>query len=187
MARADRLMTLVAVLAAASCGDDFGGDGGGDSDVDTDADSDTDTTPAGCDEGPEANGATFLAWLASQGYQETWDHEPAFDNRRPNIRDSPHGGPIEIFVNDCVSGTWEMGAEQYPAGAIVVLDGYSDSKQPARFVEYRINDEPGEAGWWWAGWDDTDVPIGEAGQDVGCHGCHSSGDDFVRAFTLDGV
>jgi hypothetical protein len=130
---------------------------------------------------PDATPEAVWAYLLLEDYRNTWAHEPAFDGPRPNFRGgNPHGATIEILVNDCVPATWGTGATRYPAGATIVLSG------SAQFVAYRATDAADEAGWWWAAFQAGGIPIGETGVVSTCFGCHSTGDDFVRAFTLEG-
>lgn len=173
-------MARAAWLAVVVCG--CGNSAVADGDADADSDSDT-STEIDCGERPEAQAPTIQTFLRDSDYEKTWPHEPA-GGRHPDLKNGPHGSPIEIFVRQCVADTWRTGAEQYPAGAMVVLDGYGKSAVPSVFVMYRTSDG---SPWWWAGWDEIGIPIGEAGTDVGCDGCHSTGDDFVRSFSLEGI
>lgn len=174
----------LAIVLFAGCGEKYTQS---DADSDSDSDTDSDAVPD-CGALPEATAEAVHAFLEADDYRNTWPHEPASDGIRPNIRDAPHGNPLEIFVRGCVEQTWGTDAEQYPPGALVVLRGYQAGDGVTwEYVMYRTSDAAGAPGWWWAVYDAGDHTIEEPGSLVSCYGCHSSGDDFVRAFTLDGV
>jgi len=179
MARAAWIAAALVAGCNAKVGDDTP-----DGDADSDSDSDSDTTIV-CGEMPAQDRAAVMQFLADSGYEDSWPHEPEFDGIHV-ASDGFHYTPIQILVRPCVAETWGTGAERYPAGAMIVLQQWA-SAPPGIYLMYRISDEAGAPGWWWAAQDRAGDPVGEAGTDVGCDGCHSTGDDFVRSFGLDGV
>jgi hypothetical protein len=137
---------------------------------------------AGCGSDPGDEGETertkqVWAELQTGGYR-TWDRAPGFDTRKPS--NAAHGNAVDIFVNDTVKDALAGGPiAAWPVGSVIVKDGYEGSA--LKFMAYMEKDANNT--WWWVEYRaNGDVVL--SGKPDGCTSCHSSGDDFVRAFSF---
>ena len=131
---------------------------------------------AGCGAG---EGKDFLEALRDADYQ-SFQTAPGYDTRQPSS--APHGGNVEIFIDATVVAALGMDSLQaWPDGSLIVKDGYNNAGDHVLLaaMEKRGTD------WFWAEYELPSERIIAAGFNEGiCTGCHSSGDDFVRAFSF---
>ncbi len=107
----------------------------------------------------------------------TWDRAPGFPGIEPSV--VSHGDQVEIFINDTLADALtQSGLTEWPEGSLIVKDGFKDGEPHiVAAMEKR------EDGWFWAEWDPNGKVLFSGAPRV-CTNCHSSGDDFVRAFGL---
>ena len=133
---------------------------------------------AGCRENDDPGGAEdLLVEMQEAGYR-SWARAPGYAGRVPS--DAPHSDAVEIFVNDVLEAALaEPGATKWPEGSIIVKDGYTDDGENnlVAIMEKRSD------GWYWAEYDGDGTAL-YSGAPAICTDCHSSGSDFVRAFSL---
>ncbi|NUO50335.1 MAG: hypothetical protein HOV80_15885 [Polyangiaceae bacterium] len=132
-----------------------------------------------CRENDDPAGAGDLLDQVQADNYRSWQRAPGYESRV--VSDAPHSDAVEIFVNDVVAGALaaEPGAIGWPVGSIVVKDGYTEDGE----LDLIAIMEKRDAGWYWAEYseDGTALYSGEPGI---CTDCHTSGSDFVRAFSL---
>jgi len=119
----------------------------------------------------------FWDKIHAQGYR-TWNRAPGYEVRRPSA--AAHGDSVDVYVNTVIVATLASGGNPsaWPQGSIIVKDGFQNGAQTlVAAMEKR------SGGWYWAEYE-TGGRILASGSPTGCTGCHSSGSDFVRAFTL---
>lgn len=105
-----------------------------------------------------------------------WARAPGYASRQGS--QGPHGGSVDIYVNDTVSQALATpGLPAWPDGSLIVKDGFQGEAQRLTAIMLKQGGE-----WQWAEYYDT----GEAfsGSVSVCSNCHHSGSDFVRAFAL---
>jgi hypothetical protein len=108
-----------------------------------------------------------------------FERAPGYDARTPS--NTAHSDAVDIYVNSVVSEAL-MGEAiaNWPVGSLIVKDGWDgDTLDLVAVMDKRA------AGWFYAEY--TDVEDGDAlysGKPDLCVDCHSSGEDFVRAFRL---
>lgn len=136
---------------------------------------------AACRDNAEGDAAAQLLDEVQQMQYRSWTRAPGYATRMPST--SPHGDEVDIFVNETVASA--LGAStvltSWPVGSIIVKDGYASSGE----LEVIALLSKEEEGWFWAEYDATGAPL-YSGAPAVCTGCHGSGDDFVRAFSLPG-
>jgi hypothetical protein len=131
---------------------------------------------AGCGDNQDDAGArALLKRVQSESYRE-WQRAPGYEARRSS--NAPHGGAVEIYVNDVVAEllALETPIDTWPIGSLIAKDGYSGGS-----LELTALMEKREDGWYWAEYDDDGDPAYSGHPDL-CIDCHRSGSDFVRAF-----
>lgn len=133
---------------------------------------------AGCgdDQRPQA-AAELWDRIHADGYRQ-WARAPGYEARRSS--DAPHGGAVDIYVNDVVAKALaaEGSLAAWPEGSLVVKDGFDgDSFELVAAMEKR------DGSWFWAEYDSEGSASHSGGPSV-CTDCHASGADFVRAFSL---
>lgn len=115
--------------------------------------------------------------LQDEGYAARWARAPGWEARRPSV--SSHGDEADVFVDPTLAqATTQAGLAAWPDGSLVVKDSYRDGA--LRLVAAM---EKRDGAWFFVEW----TASGEAkyaGQPGICTGCHASGDDMVRAFSL---
>lgn len=129
----------------------------------------------GCGDQADAQTRDLLSRVRADVYRE-WQRAPGYDRRRAS--NAPHGGSVDIYVNDVVAQTL-AGAEaldEWPVGSIIVKDGFDGADlQLVALMEKRSD------GWFWAEYA-ADGAAAYSGRPDICIDCHQSGDDYVRAF-----
>jgi hypothetical protein len=121
--------------------------------------------------------AVVWQWLQQQNYR-AWSRAPGHDTRQTSR--APHGGAVDIFVNPTVQAVLDakQTVTEWPLGSIIMKDGYNgDTLHLVAYMEKRSD------GWFWLEWDGQGKILFQ-GQPTLCTGCHSSGADFVRAFSF---
>lgn len=139
------------------------------------------STAAGCSRGQAEE---LLEQVRDDDYRSNYARAPGWpDPQQPGF--GPHGGFVDIYVNEVVSEAIEAGEPlgAWPEGSIIVKDGWEDADAEAlRYVA--IMEKRGGGEWFWAEYEEDDS-VAYAGLDLStCTGCHSSGEDQVRAFGL---
>jgi hypothetical protein len=130
----------------------------------------------GCGDNQDPEGAKQL-WQQIQTLEyRTWQRAPGYERRRGTS--APHGGQVDVYVNDVVSEALSVGEplQLWPQGSLIVKDGWDGSELELVAVMDKRAD-----GWFWAEYDgegDADY----SGRPEVCTDCHDSGDDYVRAF-----
>jgi hypothetical protein len=131
----------------------------------------------GCHDNQDPEGARAL-WNAvrADGYRD-WDRAPGYDERRSS--NAPHGGAVDIFVNDVVTEALaKTSLTEWPEDSLIVKDGYDGKMLDLVAVMEKRSD-----GWYWAEYDGGGETFYSGKPDL-CIDCHRSGDDFVRAFAF---
>ena len=125
-------------------------------------------------EDPES-AAVVWELIHVEGYR-AWERAPGYPGRHPS--NAPHGGSVEIFVNDTVAHALAADAGQsWPVGSLIVKDGFEDGDLALIAVMHKRVD-----GWFWAEYDAEGNPAYSGTPEL-CIDCHASGDDSVRAFS----
>jgi hypothetical protein len=129
------------------------------------------------DEGRTERTDTVWAELQKRTYQN-WDRAPGFEVRKPSR--TAHDDFVDIYINNTVKTALTGPAiTQWPQGSIIVKEGH-DSEN-LKIIAYMEKDQNNS--WWWVEYRaNGDVVL--SGKPNGCTSCHSSGDDFVRAFSF---
>jgi hypothetical protein len=124
---------------------------------------------------PEA-GTSLLDRVRNDRYT-TWQKAPGFEKRQPGT--GPHGDMIDVYVNPVVANALAGGpVSAWPEGSLIVKDGFEGGTH-----KYVAIMEKHADGWFWT----ETHPDGEvlaSGTPSLCTGCHSSGQDMVRSFSL---
>lgn len=121
--------------------------------------------------------AVVWSWLQQQNYK-AWTRAPGFATRQAS--NAPHGGAVDIFINAPIKQIIDnkTSVTEWPVGSIVVKDGYNGANLSlVAYMEKRSN------GWLWFEWNGSGTILYQ-GQPSICTGCHSSGADYVRAFSF---
>ncbi len=131
-----------------------------------------------CGDNQDPPGAGDL-WsrLESKSYR-SYRRAPGYESRRKS--NAPHGNEVEIFVNEAIGKTLDgpKGASTFPDGSLIVKEGYAGDTLELVAVMEKRNGE-----WYWAEYDASGAAK-YSGKPSVCINCHSSGSDFVRAFSL---
>ena len=132
----------------------------------------------GCGEDQEPERArAFWDRIQTEDYR-SWERAPGYPERSPSR--AAHGDMVDIYVNEVV--TQDLASptrlDEWSDGAVIVKDGYEDGE--LCFVA-AMSKEDGE--WFWVEYDGEGDTL-YSGQPNLCTGCHSLGDDSVRAFFL---
>ena len=133
---------------------------------------------AGCGDDQDPEGARAL-WRQIHALEyRQWQRAPGYERRRSS--DAPHGGAVDIYINDVVAEALAAGEplSEWPVGAMIVKDGFDGSD-----LELVAAMDKREDGWFWAEWDD-EGDADYSGRPDTCTDCHRSGDDHVRAFVF---
>jgi len=145
-----------------------------------DKDDDTGATAGG---DPDRERAEQL-WEDVQGYS-AWDQVAEWQVSE----DGTHGGYVKIWLNDDAFATVEAAAGgDMPDGAILFMEAYDGNifTSDLSYTVMQKDSTYGTSGWFWAkyGKEGTVNGGGSIYGDVSsCSGCHSSGQDYVRAIT----
>jgi hypothetical protein len=125
----------------------------------------------------DAGARRALASAEVQSYR-SWDRAPGWPGRTES--DAPHGGSVDIYVNDVIADALAVGEPlaAWPLGSMIVKDGWDGSDLELIALMEKRSD-----GWFYAEYDDERDPIYSGHPDV-CIDCHARGSDFVRAFRL---
>lgn len=117
-------------------------------------------------------------------YRNTYARAPGWAEVRQPSEGGPHGGFVDIYVNDVVEEALEDGRalERWPEGALIVKDGWADAAGSE--YEYLALMERREDGWFWAEYRGNGRLVSAGLNDSTCAGCHAAGQDSVRAFDL---
>jgi hypothetical protein len=134
--------------------------------------------PAGCGDDQDPEGAKDLLQRIRDDDYRSWTRAPGYAERKTSS--APHGDQVEIFVNDVVERALEGGEDAWPVGSIIAKDGYDDAGDLVLIAAM----EKLEDGWYWAEWDAETDEADYSGRPSVCIDCHSTGDDYVRAFGL---
>ncbi|MGB1277355.1 MAG: cytochrome P460 family protein, partial [Nannocystaceae bacterium] len=143
------------------------------------------TLTAACGDTKTGDGGNALLLKVQDMDYSSWERAPGY----PGIADSdaPHGGYVEIYINEVVAAALVPPAEgealtEWPVGSIIVKDGWEDAEGSDRSILAIM--EKREGGWYYEEYVGTneDSPKFAGDRIATCMGCHSSGADFVRAF-----
>lgn len=144
---------------------------------------------AGCDSAAseELPDNDLLLEVQKAKYRE-WDRGPGKDERTPSL--APHAGAVEVFINDVVAEALAnadgLGLKAWPEGSTVVLEGYVDV-ETTELAQLAIMQKH-HGVWRWEQYqgDELERPRFKGRPDV-CLGCHDTGQDFTRSFSLPKV
>jgi|GEM_PF-1400783 len=141
--------------------------------------------PSGADAGANSDsggsGGTVdpkAVWDKVGSKYRSWNRAPGFPKR--HISTSAHGDEVDMYVNDVVQKVFDEKKKitSWPVGSVIMKDGYKNGKlRLIAWMEKRAD------GWVWIEWDDKMKPLYQGRPSI-CTGCHSAGDDFVRAFSF---
>ena len=125
----------------------------------------------------DAGARQLLERVRGETYRE-WSRPPGWGSRTPS--NAPHGAEVDIYVNDPVAEVIATGdsGDVWPEGSTIVKDGWSGAQLELIAIMDKRSD-----GWYWAEYDRNGEPM-YSGHPATCTNCHSSGSDFVRAFSL---
>lgn len=135
---------------------------------------------AGCgssgDDQAPAEAAALWQRIHAERYREL-PRAPGYPGRTPSS--AAHGDSVDIYVNDKVQQALATpGLTAWPDGSLIVKDGWAGPS--LKFVAAM---EKRGGKWFWVEWDE-DGDAKYSGAPSLCTGCHASGSDFVRAFSL---
>jgi hypothetical protein len=135
---------------------------------------------AGCGDNQDPAGAQAL-WqsIHDQDYR-SFARAPGYEALRDS--NAPHGDRVIIYINALLAQTLaaRQPIEAWPEGSLIVKDGFDGSD-----LELVAVMEKRAAGWYWAEYA-ADGDASYSGSPDLCTSCHSSGDDYVRAFGFPG-
>jgi hypothetical protein len=133
---------------------------------------------SGCGDDQDPGGASALWSRIHNEKYGSWTRAPGYETRRTS--GAPHGGAVDIFVNDvgatALASTTSITA--WPEGTVIVKDGYDGSTRTIVAAMEKRKD-----GWFWAEWDGSGDSK-YSGKPSTCVDCHARGADYVRAFPL---
>jgi hypothetical protein len=133
---------------------------------------------AGCGDDQDPDGAREL-WtrIHAEGYRG-WTRAPGYESRRPSS--AAHGDSVDIYVNRVIASSLAAGQplSAWPDGSLIVKDGFDGGDLDL----VAVMEKRGSA-WFWAEYG-ADGSAHYSGSPDVCTGCHASGSDFVRAFSL---
>lgn len=136
---------------------------------------------SGCADNAEAE--TLLDDLQADDYRDNYSRAPGWEEP---LLDSfgPHGEYVDIYINDVLEAALdEQGLTQWPTGSLIVKDAWEDEAgEDLRYVA--VMEKRSDGSWFWAEYDASDEVVFAGIDEPTCVGCHSSGDDQVRAFEL---
>lgn len=133
----------------------------------------------GCQAEPDDEG--FFAELQALDYR-SFDRAPGYEQPR-HTSSAPHGGFVDIYVNDVVSEALAGGAiDAWPDGALVVKDGWGAATGDD--LRYLAAMEKRDGEWFWAEYRRGTELIYAGIAEPTCTRCHDAGSDGVLAFTL---
>ena len=124
--------------------------------------------------------------IQGDDYRNTYARAPGWEMERQPSEGGPHGGFVDIYVNDVVQDALDAGEaiDTWPEGSIIVKDGWN-SEQGGE-LEYLAFMERRESGWFWGEYRGNGRLVAAGLDDRRCAGCHAAGQDSVRAFELPG-
>jgi len=139
-----------------------------------------------CDSGaaPEEPDNELLVAVQEAKYTE-WTRAPGKEEREPTF--APHLGAVEVFINDVVvraiANEDGLGLKEWPEGSTIVLEGYVDI-ETSELAQVAIMQKY-HGSWRWELYEAEDLerPRFKGRPDV-CLGCHNTGQDFTRSFSL---
>ncbi len=118
-------------------------------------------------------------WGEIDGY-EAWTQLDPWVGEQASA-DGTHGATVQIWLNDAAAAliTAAAGGDM-PDGAAIVKEGYDDNGE-LQAITAMLK----EGGGWSWGRFDAEGAVSSAGDsaEASCAGCHSSGQDSLRAFT----
>ena len=125
----------------------------------------------------EAGARDLLGDIHAQGYRG-WERAPGWPARHAS--DGPHGGEVDIYVNEVVADALAAGEPlgTLPLGSVIAKDGWDGSELEHIAVMQKRSD-----GWFWAEYDGDGEPSYSGHPDV-CTDCHRRGGDFVLSFRV---
>ncbi len=139
----------------------------------------------GCGDTKTGDGGNGLLLKVRDMDYTSWERAPGYPGIE--VSDAPHGNYVEIYINDVLVEALVPPAEgeelsEWPVGSIIVKDGWTDIEATERDILAIM--EKREGGWYYEEYiGDNDQEPKFAGDRIStCMGCHSAGDDFVRAF-----
>lgn len=122
--------------------------------------------------------------LRDDDYRNTYARAPGWEDGRLPAEGGPHGGFIDLYINDVMQEAVAEGMpiERWPEGSIIVKDGWNRAEGGE--FEYLSFMERRDGGWFWGEYTGSGRFVSAGKNDSTCVGCHSSGEDQVRAFGL---
>jgi len=135
---------------------------------------------AGCGDNQDDAGARELLKRVRADDYRAWQRAPGYETRRSS--NAPHGGAVEIFVNDVVAEllTLEEPVASWPVGSVIAKDGYSGAQLELTALMEKRSD-----GWYWAEYDaeGTAMFSGHPPTCLDCHGTRAS-QDYTQILDL---
>ncbi len=121
--------------------------------------------------------ATLWAKLHTTDYHQ-FPRAPGYPGKTASS--AAHGDQVEIWVNPTVQAALDAKKpiSAWPDGSLIVKDGY----KKGTFSLVAVMEKRGSS-WYWAEYE-ADGTVDYSGAPSICTDCHSSGSDFVRAFSL---
>jgi hypothetical protein len=114
-----------------------------------------------------AKGGDYLGWRSESGI-----HASA----------GPHGGQVRTFFNATLAASLDAASLTHPVGSVVVKELWGNGQAIiGHAINVKITDAAGKDSWLFA---ELSAPEYTGFYGVGdptCHGCHSSGRDYVRS------
>lgn len=117
-----------------------------------------------------------------------WMRAPGKDERTPS--QAPHAGAVEVFINEVIvealANKDGLGLTEWPEGATAVLEGYVDT-ETTELAQVAIMQKR-HGVWYWEQYqaENLEAPRFSGRPDI-CLGCHNTGQDFTRSFSLPKV
>jgi len=123
-------------------------------------------------------GSDLWGLLETGFYRTMWQTAPGYETRMPAI--GPHGDEVDIYVNPTLANALSQpGIESWPHGSAIVKDAYTGGELDVVAMMQKRGDI-----WYWAEYRADGSVVAEGADTPACANCHSSGEDYVRAFGL---
>jgi hypothetical protein len=138
--------------------------------------------PTACAERNEAD--ELRQQILDDDYRTAYHRAPGWPDPRQPSQGGPHGGFVDIYVNDVVEDALAAGEalDAWPEGSLVVKDGWdSAAGGELRYLAFM---ERRDDGWFWGEYRGNGSLVAAGLNDRRCADCHAAGADSVRAFGL---
>jgi hypothetical protein len=122
--------------------------------------------------------------ILDDDYRNAYARAPGWLDPRQPSQGGPHGGFIDIYVNDVVQDALASNEalDTWPEGSLIVKDGWDAASEGE--LRYFAFMERRDDGWFWGEYRGNGRRVAAGLDDPQCADCHAAGQDSVRAFAL---